>query len=112
MTKHYNWTTGPNHKYVDEETNRVATAFIDQCTHLTPEKTAELDNLLAEADLRRNVPKSDDATTVCEPDPEVIKAAEALSEPDWMNAEPDDDAYEHDNALERLRENERARAAY
>ncbi len=96
MAKHHNWTTGPNQKSVDVTTDRMATAFIDRCAHLTPVAEAELDNLLVAEVAQRNVPDPDDATMVCEPDPEVIKAMAASLEPDWRDAEPGPEAYEYD----------------
>lgn len=110
MSKPYHWPTGPNVKYVDVKTDRAATAFIDSCTHLTPEKTDKLDNLLQAEAAGREDQNPD--KTVCEPDPEVIEAVEAPPKPSWMDAEPDKGAYEHDDALEKLRKSERARAAH
>ncbi len=89
MAKRHNWVTGPNHKVVDRKANRIATAFIDSCGHLTPAKQAELDALLAEIAVPERL-----ADGVCEPDQDVLDAMEAAPE---LELEPPPEAYEYDN---------------
>lgn len=87
MAKKHNWTTGPNNKVVDRDTEKAALRFLNNCGHLTPKKMAELDNLLS---AMKRKPKTEDANTVCEPNPVVIAVLEEPPEPDWMDGEPVD----------------------
>lgn len=75
--KRHNWVT--NARFVDPDTNRIATRFIDACVHLTPAREAELDNLLGVG--------SPTSTAQC--NPEILSAYEDFG--DWDDTpEPTD----------------------
>lgn len=103
MAKRHNWVTGPNHKVVDREADRLAQGFICGCNHLTPAAEAELDELFAE--MNRNAPEANEQT-VCEPDKDVL---DAMENPVELELEPPTEAYEYDRrTLNRMKETHQA----
>ena len=84
--KCHNWTT--NGTVVDTKTDETTRRFLDDCTHLTPARMAELDNLIeVTPEVRAHnaglvLIKSD-----AEPDKDILKALDE-DQGDWMDTEP------------------------
>lgn len=96
MTKKHNWVTSPKDKYVEHGAHRLAAAFICNCSHLTPAKEAELDNLLSQL----AIPEHERVAETCEPDADILAALEELPADRyaWMDEEPPAEAFEFDQS--------------
>lgn len=84
--KRHNWTTTGT--VVDPEINLTTRRFLDDCSHLTPARMADLDNLI---DVSQAVRDHNAGITIIEtstkPNEEVIDALDK-DQGDWMDAEP------------------------